>query len=68
MSKKQEKERQSLILVSVSFLLVVITSWPAEITTEAPISIIAVICYAATAVVLIVEWIKHFLKFRNSED
>lgn len=68
MNKKQEKERQSLTLVSVSFVLIAITSWPAEITTEVPNSIIAVVCYAATTVLLAVEWIKHFLKCRKNKD
>ena len=68
MKKKKEKERQSLILVTVSLLLIVITTWPAEITTEKPFSVISIVCYAVTAVALVVEWVKHFLKYRNMED
>ena len=68
MSKKQHGERQSLIMISIALALMIITSWPAEITIEEPMSVIAVVCYAATSVVIIIQWIKHFLKYRNTKD
>ena len=66
MSKKKEKERQSLAITTVALALMILTSWPAEITMDQPITVIAVVCYAATTIVVIVEWIKHFLRFRGT--
>ncbi len=68
MNKKKDRERQSLGLVTAALALVIITTWPAEITTEHPFTILSVVCYAATAIAVIVQWIRHFLKYRSSDE
>lgn len=66
MSKQKEKERQSLGITTVALALMILTSWPAEITIEKPITVMAVACYAITTIVVSIEWIKHFLRYRGT--
>ena len=66
MSKKKEKERQALTITTVALAIMIFTGWPAEITMEKPITVIAVVCDAVTTIVVIVEWIKHFIKYRGT--
>ena len=68
MDKKKQSERQSLLIATVALVIMIITGIPAEITIENPHTILAIVCYAAASIYLVIQWIRFSLKYRNKDE